>query len=224
MVVTINVWQITDVYTYLFHYLATMSNVNADDNGAYHQRKKTSRIYSYIDGKVKTVYEENGEYYFNKRIVFNRFVKEYIPAEKVICLNRVYAKAKSFPLSRKIYTIANSTGGPISPYIGVLYVANKAISDNSKLKPHGNAKVNVEKPYVRTSKEILDKVKNDIEGKAPRKIFDQINHESGGVFGSSSQSRELRDTRQVYRQIYKAKSTKESSDDLENAIRMQRNG
>ena len=82
--VTINVWQITDVYTYLFHYLATMSNVNADDNGAYHQRKKTSRIYSYIDGKVKTVYEENGEYYFNKRIVFNRFVKEYIPAEKVI--------------------------------------------------------------------------------------------------------------------------------------------
>ena len=102
------------------------------------KEKKTSRIYSYIDGEVKTVYEENGEYYFNKRIVFNRFVKEYIPAEKVICLNRVYAKAKSFPLSRKIYTIANSTGGPISPYICVLYVANKAISDNSKLKPHGN--------------------------------------------------------------------------------------
>ena len=86
-----------------------MSNVNADDNGAYHQRKKTSRIYSYIDGKVKTVYEENGEYYFNKRIVFNRFVKEYIAAEKVMCLNRVYAKAKSFPLLRKIYTIANPT-------------------------------------------------------------------------------------------------------------------
>ena len=60
-----------------------MSNVYADDNGAYHQRKKTSRIYSYINGEVKTVYEENGEYYFNKRIAFNRFVKEYIPAEKV---------------------------------------------------------------------------------------------------------------------------------------------
>ena len=104
-----------------------------------------------------------------------------------------------------------------------MYVANKAISDNSKLKPHGNAKVNVEKPYVRTSKEILEKVKNEIEGKAAKKIFDQINHESGGVFGSSSQSRELKDTRQVYRQIYKAKSTKESSDDLENTIRMQRN-
>ena len=47
------------------------------------------------------------------------------------------------------------------------------------------------------------------------------NQESGGVYASSSQRQELRDTRQVYRQEEKESVNKEPQDDLSNVIRLQ---
>ena len=130
----------------------SIANINADDNGAYQNTRKTTRTYSYIQGNVNTVYEENGNYYFNKRVSLNQYSKCYKPIFK-----------------------------------------------NASVLPHGNTgEHNSKRSYFLTSREILDKVKKQVKlGKAPKKIYDEIDNESGGVFQSTSQGAELRDTRQV---------------------------
>ena len=48
---------------------------------------------------------------------------------------------------------------------------------------------------------MLEKTKENLsKGMPPKKVYDRINDDSGGVFFSTTQSNELRDTRQVYRQ------------------------
>ena len=66
-----------------------------------------------------------------------------------------------------------------------------------------------------------------MNGLYAKTIYDKINKESSGVYYSSSQSNELRDTRQVHRQKEKAKkskalSTLELSGELSTAIMLQR--
>ena len=67
-------------------------------------------------------------------------------------------------------------------------------------------------------------------GLNPKKVYDKINDESGGVYNSVSQSHELRDIKQVYRQNQNLKNTAKASqrssnasDELTSAILMQRN-
>ena len=84
---------------------SSIADVTADDNGAYLKTRKTTRTYSFIDEKVNTVYGKNEEYYYNKKVAFNRYLKQYIPAEKVVSLNRAYGKSKSFPLTKSVITI-----------------------------------------------------------------------------------------------------------------------
>ena len=52
-------------------------------------------------------------------------------------------------------------------------------------------------------------------------VYDKIIDESGGVYASSSQGQDLRDTRQVYRQKGKESLKKEPHNDLSNVIRLQ---
>ena len=95
--------------------------------------------------------------------------------------------------------MSNSINGPPSPYVAVLYQAEQII-ESSKNLAHGNA-IEHEKPYFRTSKDVLEKTKENLsKGMSPKKVYSQISDDSGGVFYSTSQSNELRDTRQVYRQ------------------------
>ena len=95
--------------------------------------------------------------------------------------------------------MSNPINGPPSPYAVVLYQAEQII-ESSKNLPHGNA-TEPDKPYFRTSKDVLEKTKeNLIKGMPPKKVYDRINGDSGGAFFSTSQSNELRDTQQVYRQ------------------------
>ena len=88
---------------------------------------------------------------------------------------------------------------------------------------------NSKRSYFRTSREILDKVKKQVQlRKAPKKIYGEIDNESSGVFDSTPQGAGLRDTHQVYRQAGNVKKEKNSdpsenaSDDLMRAIKLQR--
>ena len=125
----------------------------------------------HIKGNVDTVYEENGNYYFNKRVSLNQYFKCYVPVESVTTLHRNYAKSKSFPLTRTVTTISHPTNNPITPYVAVLYQTLNFIFENARVLPRGNTgERNSKRFYFRTSREILDKVKKRVKlGKAPKK-------------------------------------------------------
>ena len=95
--------------------------------------------------------------------------------------------------------MSNPINGPPSPYVVVLYQAEQIIESSENL-PHGNA-IKHDKPYFRTSKDVLEQTKENLsKGMPPKKVYDRMNDDSGGVFFSTSQSNELRDTRQLYQQ------------------------
>ena len=75
------------------------------------------------------------------------------------------------------------------------------MSESATIQSHGNAKRTnaTSKSYYRTSNDVLAKTKKLLKtGMQAKAVYDKINDESGGVYASSSQGQELRDTRQVY--------------------------
>ena len=148
------------------------------------------------DKNVRTVYKDVGKLYYNERVSFSTYKKIYVSKEDVVTLHRRYCKAKSFPLKRIVATISNPTDGPIIPFAAVLYQTDSAIKETTPVLCHGNIKKE-SRPYIRTSQEVLSRTK-DI--KKNKEKYDKINSLSGGIYESCSQSDELRNVTQVYRQ------------------------
>ena len=74
------------------------------------------------------------------------------------------------------------------------------ISEDSNIKSYGNGNRTcaIEKPYIRTDDKVLSRIKDLLRnGMSPKNVY-CINKEPGGVFESHSQSKELRNTQQVY--------------------------
>lgn len=59
--------------------------------------------------------------------------------------------------------ISNTDGDLTSPFIGVLYTSDDTVSIKVTSLPHGNSIVNADRPYIRTSKDTLDKVREKIK-------------------------------------------------------------
>ena len=209
----------------------SMADILADDKGAYLKSRSDKKLYYCTDGKVNIVYEENNKYYYNARQSSKSYSKIYVEPDNVIALKRIYGKAKSFPLSRTVTTISSPANGPESPAVAVLYQTTENIAEDAKCLPHGSMKKANAKSYFRTSKDVLKNTKQKLNsGLNPEKVYDKINGESGGVYNSVSQSHELRDIKQVYRQNQNLKNTAKASqpssnasDELTSAILMQRN-
>ena len=179
--------------------LSSLTDINADDNGAYLKSRITIKPCYYGQYQINTVHQKNNEYYYSKREAYKSYSKITVLADNVVSLHRTYGKAKSFPLTRTIIKMSNSINGPPSPYVAVLYQAEQII-ESSKNLSHGNA-IEHDKLYFRTSKDVLEKKKENLsKGMPPKKVCDRRNDDLGGVFFSTSQSNELRDTRKVYRQ------------------------
>ena len=179
--------------------LSALADINTDDNGAYLKSRITIKPCYYGKDQINTVHQINNKYYYNRRKTYKSYSKVTVSADNVVSLHRTYGKAKSFPLTRTIIKMSNSINGPPSPYVAVLHQAEQIIKSSKDL-PHGNA-IEHDKPYFRTSKDVLEKTKENLsKGMPPKKVYDQISDDSGGVFYSTSQSNELRDTRQAYRQ------------------------
>ena len=204
-----------------------LADVTADDNGAYIKTRNTTKIYFCDNDQIIGARGEQGGFYYNKRVSFSSYLKIFVSDDKVVSFHRSYSKAKSFPLSRTVITISDPVNGPISPYVAVTYQTEGPIPENVNVLSHGNTKRST-KPYLKTSRNVLEKTKASLEkGMSSKKVYDQINNTSGGVFFSTSQSNELRDTRQVYRQSAKLKekekNTNESiNDQLASLLNLQR--
>ena len=197
-------------YFYVTDVANSSSSVRDDDNGAYKNTRSTKKHYVCENGKFYIARKEDGKFYYSERIQSNKYIKHFREDEHIIELKRSYEVAKSFPLQR-IITTFSKLGNPPSPYTAVLYKIISPISDDTKVEPHGNA-TKSDRPYYKTSRSVLSRVKSELEkGKKPQKVYDQINKESGGVFSSLSQSNELRDCRQIYRQTQSIKKEKKKN-------------
>ena len=94
-----------------------------------------------------------------------------------------------------------------------IYSVKSPITENNKVIHHGNTKKSQEKPYIRTSKQVLEKTSKLLqEGMSSQTVYDKVNSESGGTMFSTTQSKELRDTRQVYRQAAKVRVNESGTD------------
>ena len=204
----------------------SLQDINADDNGAYTNTRNTSTAFYCKEDKVYTVNKNGNELYYNQKVSYNKYKKVPVCDKEIVTLHRRYSKSKSFPMKRIIVTISDQMDGPIIPFAGVLYQTDSAITDDTPVLCHGNSKVeNESRPYFRTSQELLSKTKTFLEkGISCKETYDEVNSLSGGVYKSLSQSSELRNLQQVYRQKEKLKSKvkPEDSDELIALIKYQR--
>ena len=143
--------------------------LSSDDNGAYLKSRITIKPYYYGKDQINTVHQTNDEYYYNKRKTYKSYSKVTVSADNVVPLHRTYGKVKSFPLTRTIIKMSNPINGPPSPYVAVLYQAEQII-ESSKNLHHGNA-IEHDKPNFRTSKDVLEKTKENLsKGIPPKKV------------------------------------------------------
>ena len=214
-----------------FFYIVDISKnplhtVNADDNGAYTQTRNTTKHFYHADNTIHIVHKEGDRFYYNKRYAYNKYEKIFVADHDIVALHRRYCKAKSFPLKRTIITLSHPSNGPVVPYAAVLYQTDSTITEDSRILCHGNTKEqNQNRPYVRTSPDVLAKAKEMLkQGTSTKETYDTINSLSGGVYSSTSQSNELRDLKQVYRakEEIKDRTTNTNTDELNALIRYQR--
>ena len=196
---------------YVYFPKTSISDINADDNGVYLISRNTKKFYFCDNDQTNIVCEYiSGKSYYNQRLSRNSYKNVYITSDKIIKLSRTYTKPKSFALTRNVIKVSNPASDPPSPFVAVFYQAS-AIAEEDEVSCHGNATQN-SKPCFWTSKDVFQKAREKcVNGLNAKTVHDKINKLSGGVYSSSSQSSELRDTRQVHRRKEKAKTSKRIS-------------
>ena len=157
------------------------------------------------------VHRNDAECYYNKRIPRNSYTRVDVPLEETISVRRAYGKAKIFPFTITVINISYPSDGPKSPFVAVAYHAESTIKESTPVLPNGNTTNDsfLTKPYIRTNKSVLEKTKQMVrDGVKPKAIYDTISNNTGGVYFSTSQSNELRDSKQVYKQSQQIKAEK----------------
>ena len=190
---------------------STNADINADDNGAYTKTRKTTKLSTIPTGQVFIVHRNDAECYYNKRIARNSYTRVDVPLEETISVRRAYGKAKIFPFTITVINISYPSDGPKSPFVAVAYHAESTIKESTPVLPNGNTTNDsfLTKPYIRTNKSVLEKTKQMVrDGVKPKAIYDTINNNTGGVYFSTSQSNELRGSKQVYKQSQQIKAEK----------------
>ena len=119
---------------------ATTADINADDNGACNNTRHTTKPYYRENGALLGLRKEGDRYYYDKKKSNRSYSQMYVSEEKIVLVNRMYGKSKSFPLSRIIVTISNSVTDPTEPYKCVIYRLESGISETKKVICYGNAK------------------------------------------------------------------------------------
>ena len=132
----------------------SISDINADDNGAYLKSRNTNRFY-YCDNDRTSIAREDisDKFYYNERLPWNSYKRVYIQWDKILKLSRTYTEAKSFQLTRTFIQVSNPPSSPPRLFVAVFYQAS-AIAEKDEVSCHGNATQN-SKPYFWTSKDVL---------------------------------------------------------------------
>ena len=86
----------------------SISDINADYNGAYLKSRNTNKFYYCDNDRTSIVREDiSGKFYYNERLSRNSYKKVYIPSDKIVKLSCTYTKANSFPLNRTVIQVSN---------------------------------------------------------------------------------------------------------------------
>ena len=129
----------------------SISDINADDNGAYLKSRSTNKFYYCDNDRTNTVREDiSGKFYYTERLSRNSCKKVYITSDKILKLSPTYTNEKNFPLTRTVIKVSNPASAPPSLFAAVFYQA-AAIAKKDEVSCYGNATQN-SKPYFRTSK------------------------------------------------------------------------
>ena len=186
-----NFFSITDISK-------TISDINADDHGAYLKSRNTNKSYYFHNDQTNVVREDiSGKFYYNKRLSRNTYKKVYIPLDKIVKLNLTYTKAKSFPLTRTFIKVSNPASGPRSFFVSVFYQTS-AIAEKDEVLNH----------TFRRPKMFCKKLNvNELNAKT---VYDEIKKESGEYPSS---------TRHVASTSTKRKSKKEQRNEHTGIVR-----
>ena len=162
-------------------------------------------------GQVFIVHWNYAQYYYNKRIARNSYTRSDVLLEETISVRGAYGKSKRLPLTRTVINISYPSDVPKSPFVAVAYHGESTIKESTPVFPHRNTTKDgfLTKPYIRTNRGVLEKTKQMVrDGVKPKTIYYTIKNNTGGVYFSTWQSNELRDSKQVYRQSQQLKAKK----------------
>ena len=141
-----------EMYTIKNH---SLNSLKCDDNGAYKLRVKS-------DGgelKAQVVHQnEKGVYYYKERDRGNDH-NVIVPTSNICTVERYYRHNKSIPSLRHLIVRPKQVNEPdYKPHFCIIYAnSSDELEKTHIIKPPGNSKTvsDVERPYIRTSKEVL---------------------------------------------------------------------
>lgn len=130
-------------------------------------------------------------------------------------IRRYYNKENLHSLKKTITTAAPVDSGDRAScrYAFLQYIFTEG-EQTVALKRHAGSKVN-NKPYTRTRKSTLDKIKKDVFKHDPKKIMHNIIAERGGIDNVRSGSEIPRNRKQLYNIIQSTTCTEKNSDPLQ---------
>ena len=145
-----------------------------DDNGSWGGHTKPRRKYSI------EVSENTG---ISSSTVYKPDDDCQPDPENVYTLYRNYFQHSHTPTFRKVIATVFDWKGNQLPLAVVQYFFEGGIEVPVKLVKHGNAKGKNAKPYMRTSRPVLEKIKQKCETKSCKKAIDECYEEGGGNIG-----------------------------------------
>ena len=117
----------------------------------------------------------------------------------VYTLCRNYFRHAHTPEFRKMIATVRDSEGDVLPFVVIQYYFHGGIEVPVKLAKHGNAKKEDASPYMRTSRPVLQKLKQKCsELGSCRKAVEECFEDGGGTSGISSLAEVPRDRKQAY--------------------------
>ena len=162
-----------------------------DDNGSWTGHSKPRRMY-----KIEIC-----------EITDALLIEEYQPESSgnvqeipsnVYTLRRNYFRHAHTPEFRKMIATILNYKGDVLPFAVVQYYFQGGIKVPVKLAKHGNAKKDNATPYMRTSRPVMQKLKQKCSQGSCRKAVEECFEDGGGTSGISSLADVPRDRKQAY--------------------------
>ena len=181
-----------------------IKKITCDDNGAYLNSRnvKTHYLVEELDGTLgaKKVHKSHDGYFINKR-QGQGHVAVPVRDESVYLIERYYRQNKSIPnLRRMIVRVKRVTDDKFESYVCVVYHLDGDVKEvvEVELLEHGNSKPSTTRPYIKTSKSVLERQHQLLSnGKRSQDAYDILLEVSGGPFSSTSSSSAPRNVKQI---------------------------
>ena len=197
-----------------------LENITSGDNGAYLNSRnvKTHYLVEELDGtfRAKKVHKSDDYYFINKR-QGQGYVAVPVGDESLYLIERYYRQNKSIPnLRRMIVIVKRVIDDKSEPYLCVVYHLDSDVKEviEVELLEHGNSKPSTTRPYIRTSKSVLERQDELLSnGKRPQDVYDIFLEESGSPFSSTSSSSVPHNVKQIQNRKHASKISSTERDD-----------